>query len=319
MTPSEITQIVIGILSLLATVAVSFLIYWLQTRHEKEIRDIEAKRDQKELEEQAHVFLSENTEERDYLPWCIMAANLHRHETHTREIYTNYCRCSVKLQTEILKQAGFTMTPIEGVDWVDYCFAELKKDIKEYKLGRDFLYDNAKYFHRGFERYRDLAYELDVERSQDVYVKSRFDFVDFRDSRASFSNYVEFYFDLVTGRDDTRQLIGDEPVPPADLIWSRQGLANAEEEVVCYWMMEFVDEVAINIHNRRYGIEGPLFENMTDAQTETYEDKYYHAMQWLYYTYFEPTHRDTIANQSKKREKKPRVSKSGQKKQKKVK
>lgn len=44
MTPADIIQIVIGFLSLLATVAVSFLIYWLQSRHEKEIEMAEAKR-----------------------------------------------------------------------------------------------------------------------------------------------------------------------------------------------------------------------------------------------------------------------------------
>lgn len=41
MTTAEIIQIVIGILSLVVTIAVSFLIYWLQTRHEKEIQKLQ--------------------------------------------------------------------------------------------------------------------------------------------------------------------------------------------------------------------------------------------------------------------------------------
>ena len=56
MSAADITQIILATLSLLATVAVSFFIYWLQSRHEKEIERIEAKREQKELEEKAHVF-----------------------------------------------------------------------------------------------------------------------------------------------------------------------------------------------------------------------------------------------------------------------
>ena len=76
---ADIIQIVIGVLSLLATGAVSFSIYWLQSRHEKEIESADAKREQKELEEKAHVFLSENNSERDYLRWCIIAENVHRH------------------------------------------------------------------------------------------------------------------------------------------------------------------------------------------------------------------------------------------------
>ena len=38
MSLADIIQIIIGVLSLVATIAVSFLIYWLQSRHEKEIR-----------------------------------------------------------------------------------------------------------------------------------------------------------------------------------------------------------------------------------------------------------------------------------------
>jgi hypothetical protein len=37
MTPAEIIQIVIGVLSLFATVFISFFSYWLQTKHKKDI------------------------------------------------------------------------------------------------------------------------------------------------------------------------------------------------------------------------------------------------------------------------------------------
>ena len=66
MTAAEIIQIVIGILSLVATIAVSFLIYWLQTRHEKEIQKLQEEKEQKELEMQARLFLIDNALERDY-------------------------------------------------------------------------------------------------------------------------------------------------------------------------------------------------------------------------------------------------------------
>ena len=56
MTTAEIIQIVIGILSLVATIAVSFLIYWLQTRHEKEIQKLQDEKEQKELETKARLF-----------------------------------------------------------------------------------------------------------------------------------------------------------------------------------------------------------------------------------------------------------------------
>lgn len=288
MATADIIQIVIGILSLLATVAVSFAIYWLQSRHEKEIQRADAKREQKDLEEKAHVFLSENSSERDYLPWCIVAANLHRHEKHTRDIYTNFCRCSSELQSEILKQAGFTLQIIKGRDWVDTCFKELDNDREKYKLGRDYLYDGAKYFHRGFERYRGLPYRLDELRATDVIYHSPLK-AEFIDNKYDFINYFDRYFECMVGELDIKELGQEKPIPPADYIWNSQDLGGAEEEVVCYWMIEYVLEVVLNIYNRFCGgLEGIMFENSTDAQAETFEDKYYETLLWMYYTYYEP-------------------------------
>ena len=75
MTTAEIIQIVIGILSLVATIAVSFLIYWLQTRHEKEIQKLQDEKEQKELETKARLFLIDNKSKSPPLPNCVFAAN----------------------------------------------------------------------------------------------------------------------------------------------------------------------------------------------------------------------------------------------------
>ena len=50
MSAADIIQIIIGVLSLIATIAVSFLIYWLQTRHEKEIQKLQEEIERIELE-----------------------------------------------------------------------------------------------------------------------------------------------------------------------------------------------------------------------------------------------------------------------------
>ncbi len=47
----DIIQIIIGIMTLVATIAVSFTIYWLQLRHEKEMQKIAKLQEHKELEE----------------------------------------------------------------------------------------------------------------------------------------------------------------------------------------------------------------------------------------------------------------------------
>lgn len=113
MSAADIIQIIIGVLSLIATIAVSFLIYWLQTRHEKEIRELQEEKDRIELETKARMFLIDNESERDYLAWCIIAANQHPLERHSRKIYTEYCRCTEELQNEILRQAGYNSRQIK--------------------------------------------------------------------------------------------------------------------------------------------------------------------------------------------------------------
>ncbi len=61
-----------------------------------------------------------------------------------------YCRCTEELQNEILRQAGYKSNSIQGTRWVQKCIMDLEKDIERYNLGRDYLYDGAKYFHRSY-------------------------------------------------------------------------------------------------------------------------------------------------------------------------
>lgn len=70
-------------------------------------------------------------------------------------------------------------------------------------------------------------------------------------------------------------------------IWSSQNLAYCEEEKVCMWLMELIESIAIVLRNRKSDEEinqNPL--EYTDAQAETFEDKYYEVIQQLYNTYY---------------------------------
>ena len=84
---SEWVQIIVSGISLAASIVVSFLIFWMQMRHEKEIMRLESDRQKRELEEKAKIFLIMHKEERQYLPWCLFAANLHRMKSHLGRIY----------------------------------------------------------------------------------------------------------------------------------------------------------------------------------------------------------------------------------------
>lgn len=280
---ADIIQIIIGILSLGATIGLTIGIYKLEARHQRELEQAEEKRQQRELEEKAHVFLSENNEEREYLPLCVLASSLHRHDKHTRKIYTNFCRCTAELQKEILKQAEINISLPSDSCWVDKGIDCLIKDIEKYKLGRNHLYEGAKYFHRAYERYKSEPWE-------DLRVIREFDRISIRPSlfasdSQSLLDYVEEYFFWLnrTNEDDQYK---DNPDPPFDYVWGLYDLGRVAEKEVCRWLMEAVHSTLIIIHNREQGLKGVNCV-MGDAFSDTFEDKYYETLLWLYYTYIE--------------------------------
>ena len=230
------------------------------------------------------LFLIDNEAERDYLPWCVIAANIHRLDKHTREIYNSFCRCPEELRNEILKQAGFEMESIKGQTWVNNCIEALEKDIQKYNLGRDYLYDGAKYFHRSYERYRDLKWNSTPQVFEPICKDNHFR-ISFGMDKLDIGSYIdEYFYYFIDKRIDLKE---GEPIPPVDFVWNSQNLAYTNEETVCMWMMELIQNIAIIIYNRS-GVEkinGEILE-CTDAQVETYEDKYYATLQALYNAYY---------------------------------
>lgn len=295
----DIIQIIIGILSLVATIAVSFSIYWLQACHEKEMQRIVKLQEHKELEEKAKLFLIDNEAERNYLPWCVIAANIHRLDKHTRKIYNAFCRCPEELRNEILKQAGFEMESIKGQTWVNDCIEVLEKDIQKYNLGRDYLYDGAKCFHRSYERYRNLEWSGTPRVFEPICKDNHFR-ISYGMDKLDIESYIdEYFYYFIDKRIDLQE---SEPIPPIDYVWYSQNLANIDEKTVCMWMMELIQNIAIIIYNRGGGekINGEVLE-YTDAQVETYEDKYYATLQALYNAYYiKPMNEKKVSCKKKK-------------------
>ena len=206
MSAADIIQIIIGVLSLIATIAVSFLIYWLQTRHEKEIQKLQEEKERIELETKAREFLIDNESERDYLAWCIIAANQHPLERHSRKIYTEYCRSTEELQNEILRQAGYNSRLIRDTRWLQNCKAAFEEELKGFDLGCKKLNNGAKYFHRSYEYYRDLQWN-DTPRVFKPINKDNSFRVAFNMNQLSVADYVDDYFYYYI---DGRMEFGDE-------------------------------------------------------------------------------------------------------------
>ena len=118
-------------------------------------------------------------------------------------------------------------------------------------------------------------------------------------NQLSVADYVDDYFYYYI---DGRMEFGDEkPTPPMDLVWYSQNLGTCKEEIVCMWLMELIESIAIIIKNRKPDEEinqNPL--EYTDAQAETFEDKYYEVLQALYNAYYV----SAAESKSKKRQRK---------------
>lgn len=292
MSVADIIQIVIGALSMIATVAVSFVIYWLQSRHEKELERISKQKEDELLSEEAESFLIDNEAERDFLPLCIFATNLHRHEKHTRAIYTNFCRCRVELQNEILKKAEFRCRTILGTEWIDNAIEKLKEDMKKYELGSEkvkakdfYLYDGAKYFHRAFDRYRENVWEYSHLQCFNQIVPYRNLSTLTGSNLIPIGNYIDDYIYFYVEKHECKDA-AKNPIPPIDYVWESQKLGIADESVVCGWLMEVMYQVALTVHSRLFERDSDVFyEDETDEQPETFEDMYYQTAQILYYTY----------------------------------
>lgn len=237
-------------MSLITTAVVSVLIYRLQRHHEKENEKLQEKIRKNELIRQVNLFLIQNADELDFLPMCVLASNLHRHKRHHRNIYTNFCCCSDELQNEILKMQNFTFSTIHGTEWVAKTFDELREDIAKYRLGKDILYGGVKYFHRGFENYRELEWTEEL-RYSDLFtplIEQDASRVFLKRDQVCLGEYIVEYLDFQSS-EHKEQYGTDDPIPPIDYMCEVSGFETAPENIVCAWVMQLVIETATVFRN----------------------------------------------------------------------
>lgn len=280
---SEWVQIIVSGISLAASIVVSFLIFWMQMRHEKEIMRLESDRQKRELEEKAKIFLIMHKEERQYLPWCLFAANLHRMKSHLRRIYLDYCMCSPELQKEIMRQAGFEVMAIDRPHWVEDALELLRRDIERYRLGESdkFLYGGAIYLHSGYSEYYNCRW-IDISiKFKPIYKQTTIAKLMGREE-VSICGYIDEY--ILYQQGVRRMLaIDHEPVTPIDYMLGEIGFSGVERRFACAGVMELVEAIANRVprdDDTKYQIVA------SDALVETFEDKYYSVMQSLYNAYY---------------------------------
>jgi len=269
----DIINLILSVATLLATIFISFLIYFLERKSRK-------RKENKEIEETARKFIIENSAERDYLPWCTIASACFPQNKHCRKIYNNFVSLPKAVQKEVLHQVDYKIDLIEDNKWIESKVALVKEAIIELDLGADFLYGNAKYFHRAY------AYkQYDYNKYSPALFKKNYENI-FKLKRMSqpidqnlyFSQYLEDY--LFCKYKELNKMPKNVKKPIDYLLYVEKLRSTADEAYVCFWMMVVIEET-IGLSVRYLDYKEDWF--CTDAVVETFEDKYFSVLFNLYY------------------------------------
>ncbi|MFK4891074.1 hypothetical protein ACI1TF_08835 [Lactococcus petauri] len=116
----EQVSLIVDILSLCATIFLTFLIYYLQKKDEK-------KHDRERNEELARNFIIDNQSEINLLPWCMVASNVKdlpalqewkNKKKCSHQIYLEFDKQPEGVKNEILRQENITLRLPGTSDWV---------------------------------------------------------------------------------------------------------------------------------------------------------------------------------------------------------
>lgn len=262
----DLIGLIVDILALIATVALTVAIYKLERRHTIEREALEKKEHKRNVTYTANVFLIDNDEESEYLPLCAIASKLNLKRKHHRTIFTRFLRCQDEVQAEILHQANIEEYPISR-ESVNHAIACLREDIAKAQLGYDFLYDGAKYFHRAIELYSDYAIP-DVNPSifEPIEISPALKALR-KDYKWDFFSYTLKYIN----KSENFKMI-----PPIMMAWNQCGLGSCPEPEMTFWAMRMIIDCCKALHDCGLPEECPI---------QTQEDMYYYTLLILYKTY----------------------------------
>lgn len=283
----DIAQLVISILSLVATVAISVILYKLDRKRDKEIEEQKEKARQKDLEYEAELFLIKNGDEIQYLPLCVLANNLNCLKKHKRDIYNNFNICSDEVKEIILNKQKITLKKITSEDWFEICNSKFVEAIKNFKLGRNMYYDNAKYVRHCFDYYGKDAISFNTSL--------KFQFMDYniRDNvmipwtvrNSSYYSYVNHYFHFFNDLQNYENPNDIKCQSPCDLLYNK--IINEDENIYCYWSAEQMRYLCSFMREWHYehSLYRTSYSQTIEISPEYFEDIYYCALYELYITF----------------------------------
>lgn len=127
----EIANLIISILSLAATIAISFVIYFLERHNQKITKE-------KEIKETAKRFIIDNADEIDYLTWATIAVGFFPKNKHLRRIYNAFSYLDDETKKEVLRQRKLDCDLIEDDSWLQDKISLIVEAIHKLELGGRF-------------------------------------------------------------------------------------------------------------------------------------------------------------------------------------
>lgn len=255
MTNYEIVSLVVSIISLVASIAVSISIHVVSRRIENKQYDLT-------IENEARKFIiDQGDSEIRYLPLCLMACTTNRHRKHIRAIYNKFNALPNDIQERVLKLAGYEFNPSWRnfkTNQVNELLEEVEEFAKNYDLGNTFLYEGAKYFNSALLYYPDS--KISNYHELEPLFEDKLDFCSakaktFRKDLISFSSYFESYYETFVLKKESNEEL-DVP-KPLDYLAEIKKLKTCDEEELCFWMMIIVKELSQYLIRTKHG------ENLT--------------------------------------------------------
>lgn len=272
----EIANLIISILSLAATIAISFVIFFLEKKNQENAR-------KNEIKENAKRFIVDNSEELDYLHWATVAVGCFPQNKHVRRIYNAFSYLDDETKNEVLRQRKLDCDLIEDDSWIQDKISLIVEAIHKLELGDDLLYDGGKYLTRSYEYKKQKIDDLKHLK----YTKDSYDdafnlgrmFLEHK-GKLTYTQYLEDY--LYCKYDKPELMPNDEEIIlPNDYLIKEENLRECYEDYLCFWMMVMANEVICYAIKYLHWKEKD--HSTTDAFAETYEDKYFSLLYELYY------------------------------------
>ena len=244
------------------------------------------------IEEEANRFINQNANEIEYIPLCLLANAYDNHHRYVRNIYNSFNVLRKEIQKEVLKQLNYDCSIVDGNQWIDKSIELVRKYINENDLGKDFLYDGAKFFHRAMN-YSSEEYDSTYETAHimpDYFSwnpKLFFEKDKLYQENITFYSYLESY--LYAKNNDKIKYALHKSDKPLTVLSNIFDFGNCEEDFLCFWAMQIVESITIlliNEQKRMYQDTEEVFQlSKGDAEINTFEDKYLDVLMKLYNLY----------------------------------